>query len=232
MLARGVKTDAMRHEHWPLFDLAVVTPRLELRYLDDELAMSIVKLVNDIHDESFMPFSNAFTDLPEPELYHEAMRFYWTSRASTRPKHWRLQFAVIVDDEPIGLCDLFAEHYPALRQFETGSWLVRGRQGHGVGTEMRRAALHLGFEGLGADFATTGAWHDNEPSLAVTRKLGYSEEGRRRALRRDEPDEMIGFRMDRAHHNSIRRDDIELRGVAATRAFLGIEPPLDHPGAS
>ena len=212
----------MQHRSWPLFELAVVTPHLELRYLDDELALAIVPLIADIHDPSFMPFSAPFTDLPEPELYHEALRFFWTNRASTRRDHWRLQFAVLVENTPIGLCDLFAEQYPTLRQFETGSWLARDRQGLGLGTEMRRAVLHLGFVGLGAEFATTGAWHDNAPSLGVTRKLGYRETGRRRAVRRDAPDELIGFRMDRAHHDTIRRTDIGLRGVAEAREFLGL----------
>lgn len=212
----------MRHAHWPLFELGVVTPRLELRYLDDELALAIVPLIADIHDPSFMPFSVPFTDVPAPELYHEALRFFWTCRASTRADHWRLQFAVLVGNTPVGLCDLFAEHYPTLRQFETGSWLARESQGAGLGTEMRQAALHLGFVGLDGQFATTGAWHDNAPSLGVTRKLGYREEGRRRAMRRDAADEMIGFRMDRAHHSTIRRDDIELRGVETAREFLGL----------
>ncbi|MEM9515743.1 MAG: GNAT family N-acetyltransferase [Actinomycetota bacterium] len=212
----------MRHEHWPLFALRVTTARVELRYLDDDLAESLVSLAANIHDPAFVPFTVAWTDFPEPQLQQEALRFYWQSRAGTRPESWRLQFAVIVEGAPIGMCDLTAEHFPTLRQFETGSWLARDRQGSGIGTEMRRAALHLGFVGLDADYATTGAWHDNGPSLGVTRKLGYREEGRRRALRRNAPDELIGFRMDRAHHDTIRRDDIELHGIAAAREFLGL----------
>ncbi len=49
------------------------------------------------------------------------------------------------------------------------------------------ACLALAFDGLDAEFALTGAWHDNEASLGVTRSLGYVEEGRRRELRRGVP---------------------------------------------
>ena len=68
----------------------------------------------------------------------------------------------------------------------------------------------------------TGAWHDNAASLGVTRSLGYVEEGRRRELRRNEPDEIIGYRMPREHWETIRRDDIALDGVEPAREFLGL----------
>lgn len=84
------------------------------------------------------------------------------------------------------------------------------------------AALTLGFDGLDAAFASTGAWHDNAPSTGVTRSLGYVEEGRRRELRRGAPDELVGYRMDRDHWATIRRDDITLHGVEQTRVFLGL----------
>ncbi len=44
-----------------------------------------------------------------------------------------------------------------LRTFDTGSWVGRRFQGRGTGTEMRAAALHLMFAGLGAREATTSA---------------------------------------------------------------------------
>lgn len=35
----------MAHPHWPLFDVAVRTPRLELRYPDDELLFELAGVV-------------------------------------------------------------------------------------------------------------------------------------------------------------------------------------------
>lgn len=213
----------MANDHWPLFDLEVRTPRLTLRYLDDALARDVLDVARrGIHDPATMPFQVTWTDLPSPRMEQEAMRFYARTRAEVRPDAWNLQFAVIADGDVVGSCDPGATHYPALRQVSTGSWLGREHQGRGLGREMRLACLTLAFDGLDAERALTGAWHDNAASLGVTRSLGYVEEGRRRELRRDQPDEIVLFRMDRAHWETIRRDDIVLHGVPATREFLGV----------
>ncbi len=72
----------MAHEHWPLFDLEVRTPRLTLRYLDDRLAVELLAVAaRGVHDPATMPFSIPWTDLPSPQMEQEAMRFYWQSRA-------------------------------------------------------------------------------------------------------------------------------------------------------
>ena len=213
----------MVNEHWPLFDLEVRTPRLSLRYLDDELAGELLAVARrGVHDPAVMPFTIPWTDLPSPQMEWEAMRFYARTRAEVRPASWSLQFAVIADHHVIGACDLMAESFPELRQFTTGSWLGREFQGRGFGKEFREAALALGFDGLGAEFALTAMWHDNAASKGVTTSLGYEFEGRRRALRRGVADEMLGYRMARAHWETIRHDDIELVGVDRAREFLGL----------
>ena len=213
----------MVNEHWPLFDLEIRTPTLTLRYLDDELAAELLAVARrGVHDPEDMPFVVPWTDLPSPQREQEAMRFYARTRADVRPDSWKLQFAVIVDGEVIGACDVMAESFAQLRQFTTGSWLGRAFQGRGLGKELRQAALALGFEGFGAEFALTGVWHDNAASKGVTTSLGYEFEGRRRALRRGVADELLGYRMARAHWDAIRRDDIELVGVDRASEFLGI----------
>lgn len=222
----------MVKHHWPLFDLEVRTPRLTLRYLDDELAAAVVEVAKrGVHDPATMPFIVPWTDLPSPQMEHEAMRFYWQTRASVRPSAWNLQFAVITDEGVVGLCDLGADNFGALRQFTTGSWLGREFHGRGLGKEFRMAALTLGFDGLGAERALTGMWHDNAASLGVTRSLGYEPEGSRRALRRGVADEMLGYRIDREHWATIRRDDITLVGVDRVRSFLEIEPAGSSPAS-
>lgn len=84
------------------------------------------------------------------------------------------------------------------------------------------AALTLGFDGFGAEFALTAAWHDNAASLGVTRSLGYDHVGSARVLRRGAPDQQLAFRMPRDHWDTIRRGDITLHGVASAREFLGV----------
>jgi RimJ/RimL family protein N-acetyltransferase len=214
----------MANDHWPLFDLEVRTPRLTLRALDDTLAADLLAVAaRGVHDPAAMPFLVPWTDLPSPQMEQEAMRFYARTRSETRPAAWNLQFAVTVDDQVVGACDVMATDFSALRQFTTGSWLGREFQGHGIGKEMRMAALTLGFDGLGAEFALTGMWHDNAPSLGVTESLGYQLEGRRRALRRGVADDVLSYRMSRDHWSTIRRDDITLIGVDTARAFLDLD---------
>ena len=213
----------MGNAHWPLFGLEVRTPRLALRYLDDELATAVVGVATrGVHDPATMPFMVPWTDLASPEMEREALRFYWHTRSSVRPEAWNLQFAVLVDGVVVGMCDLSAERFDVLRQFSTGSWLGREHQGKGLGKEFRAAALTLGFDGLDAEFALTGAWHDNVASRGVTESLGYVETGRRRMLRRGAPDELVDYHLTRTHWATIRRDDITLHGVEAAREFLEI----------
>jgi RimJ/RimL family protein N-acetyltransferase len=213
----------MASDHWPLFGLETHTPRLTLRYLDDELARELVDMAaGGVHDPSFMPFTIPWTDLPSPQLEQEAMRFYWRSRADTTPASWRLLCAVIFDGKVIGASDLFATEFVELRQFETGSWLGREFQGQGFGKEMRLASLLLGFDGLDAQTAVTSAWHDNAASLGVTRSLGYASIGQSWTLRRGEPDEQLNFAMDRVHWNTIRPDDMSLHGADQARDLLGL----------
>lgn len=213
----------MVNEHWPLFDLEILTPRLTLRYLDDTLSTKLLAVAGrGVHDPALMPFLVPWTDLPSPQMEQEAMRFYARARADVRPAAWNLQFAVVVDTEVVGACDLIAESFPTMRQFTTGSWLGREFQGRGLGKELRQAALALGFDGFGAEFALTSMWHDNEASKGVTTSLGYEFDGRRRAPRRGVADEMLSYRMARSHWETIRRDDIELVGVERAREFLEI----------
>ena len=214
----------MTHRVWPLFDLRVRTPVLELRYVDDQLATELAQLAGrGIHDPSFMPFAVPWTDEPSPGLERSSMQWYWKARAGTSAAHWHLMLAAIVDGAAIGTTSLDASDFATVREFESGSWLGREHQGRGLGKELREATLHLGFEGLGAEFATTGAWHDNGPSLGVTRSLGYRSQGSRRAVRRGEATEMLRFSMSRADwQGRLRREDIVIDGLAPALPLLGL----------
>jgi RimJ/RimL family protein N-acetyltransferase len=207
-----------------LFDLRVVTPRLELRYIDDELGCELALLASrGVHAADFMPFVIEWTDVPQPLQKVQSMQWYWRGRAELTPESWDLNFAVIADGVVMGSTSLGARRFPALREFGTGSWLGQEFHGKGYGKEFRQACLHLGFAGLGAEWATTGAYHDNGPSLGVTRSLGYTQNGIRRSVRRGQPDELLDFRMPRSHWESeLRRDDIQIDGLEECLPLLGL----------
>jgi RimJ/RimL family protein N-acetyltransferase len=209
---------------WPFFDLRVVTPRLELVAIDDHVAVELAQLAaKGIHDPDFMPFAFEWTDVPSPQLERNTLQFYWRTRAELSPAAWNLNLAARVDGHIVGTTGLMAHQFPVTRTVETGSWLGREFQGLGIGKEMRIATLHLGFLGFDACTATTAAFHDNGPSLGVTRSLGYEPNGSAVKVRRGEAATSLQFIMSRerfAEH--LQRDDIVLHGVEPCLPLLGL----------
>lgn len=208
-------------DHWPFFGLRVRTPRIELRCPDDDLAGQLAELAaKGIHDPATMPFGRPWTDTPPGELERGCLLHYWRSRVELRPDRWEVDLAVLADGEVIGAGSIIAADFATCRTFETGSWLGRAFHGRGLGLEFRQACLHLGFAGLGAVEATTGAFHDNAPSLGVTGRLPYEPNGEQIHPRRDTADRLLKFRMPRAAWESVRRDDIEIVGLAPCLPLL------------
>ncbi len=214
----------MAHPIWPFYDLIIRTPRLELRYIDDEMATALSLLAaQGVHDPGFMPFAFEWTDVESPQLERNTMQFYWRCRAELSPAAWVLNFAVVADGEVVGTTGLITSQFATTRTFETGSWLGREFQGRGIGKEMRLATLQLGFEGFDAVAVTTVAFEDNGPSLGVTRSLGYQPNGTSVKVRRGEPAASLHFRLTRDNfETNLRRNDIELHGVQPCLPLLGL----------
>ncbi len=211
---------------WPLFDLVVRTPRLELRLLREEEFADVVELVDGgIHDAGTMPFFVPWTDAEPQQRAREAAQWMWRHRANWSPDNWTFTGGVFVDGKAVGVQDLGAEHFRAVRSVETGSWLGRAHQGRGLGREMREAVLHLAFAGLGAEEALSGAFEDNVASIATSRSVGYEENGEARGHRRDGSGRTIRFRMGRDAWERRRRADIEIVGLEGSLdMFVG--PPV------
>jgi RimJ/RimL family protein N-acetyltransferase len=202
------------HAFWPLFDLVVRTPRLEIRLPREEEFGALLALIADgIHDPATMPFTAPWTDRPSPARDRESAQWWWRQRAEWAAEKWSLTGAVFVDGEVVGVQDMNAEHFATLRSVHTGSWLGRAHQGRGLGKEMRQAILHLAFAGLGTQEAHSGAFFDNEASLATSRAVGYQPNGEAVGPRRDGAARMLNVRIDRATWEERRRDDIELVGL-------------------
>jgi RimJ/RimL family protein N-acetyltransferase len=213
---------ASKETYWPLFGLRVRTPRLELRYPDDDDVAALAELASKgIHDPDFMPFSIPWTDVESPEQERGSMQHFWEARAAWSPSKWHMPTVVTVDGVVVGNQAVLAENFAATRTATTGSWLGRAYQGQGIGKEMRAAMLHLLFDGLGAEVAESGAWHDNGPSLGVSRALGYEDNGIDRMMRRDVADTHIRLRLTRERWERTRRHDIEIEGLDPCRELFG-----------
>jgi RimJ/RimL family protein N-acetyltransferase len=163
---------------WPFQDLRVVTPRLELRLPDDGDLRALADLAAaGVHPPGEMPFLVPWTAAPPDELRRGFLQYHWGLRGSLSPEDWSLAFAIRHDGRLVGMQDVGARQFAVRRTVDTGSWLGQAFQGHGIGTEMRAAVLHLAFAGLGALRAETSAMDGNERSAGVSRRLGYRPDG-------------------------------------------------------
>jgi hypothetical protein len=116
----------MSNPHWPLFDLCVRTPRVELRYPNDDDLVSIANLAAEgIHDLDAMPFYEPWSRAKSPELERGMLQHMWSRRASLSPDDWGLPFVVMEEAESVGVQLLFAVQFPVAHTVETGSWSAR-----------------------------------------------------------------------------------------------------------
>jgi len=211
-------------QYWPMFGLQITTPQLTLRVPgDDELAEVMDLVQRGVHDPAWMPFTTPWTDLESPELERSALQYWWRSRALFSPVGWDLLFVVAHQGIIIGTQNLTSTDFPTVRVAETGSWLGLDYQGQGFGKEMRRAVLHLAFEYLGAQAIVSTAFADNASSQGVSLAVGYEENGRAFARRRDERDELIRYRITRDRWHETRTDmPITVTGFAACAEMFGL----------
>jgi len=207
---------------WPLFRLRIRSEQLVLRLpTDDDLVELCAVARAGIHPPQEMPFGLAWTDKPSPRLEHEFAQHHWSLRANWRPDDWTLELGVFLDGRPIGAQGIGAKEFGVLRTVSTGSWIGREFQGHGYGKASRWAILALAFDGLDADAAESAAFVDNAASNAVSRTLGYDENGVFRMAPRGEPRDAIRFRLTREAWVSRARPAVSIDGLEASLELFG-----------
>jgi len=217
---------------YPPFALEVTTPRLRLLGATDDRLDRLIPIVRaGVVREDETPFDDPFSFYePSPARELRWMQAIWRGRGRTEPEWWRLYFVVELDGELVGMQDLIAEDFPKYRTVTTFSWLAPEARGRGVGREMRAAILHLAFAGLGAREATSDAFLDNAASNAVSRALGYEENGTDWATRRGEPCRLQRWLLSRASWEAAARPDITLSGVDECLPLLGLTGQEGTPG--
>jgi len=150
------------------------------------------------------------------------VEYHLRNREEWRPEKWTLALCVFLDGRPIGGQDLRGEEFASRREFETGSWLGREYQGRGLGTEMREAVLDLGFAGLGASAAISGAFDFNKASLRVSEKLGYEPSDETTFAPRGEPQRELVVRLSRAEWERRRHPPVEIDGLEPCLPLFGL----------
>lgn len=212
---------------WPLFGLRLTSGCLELRPVGDDDLDSLAELARKgIHDPAWSPFSNPWADRTGLEFERGFAQYFWSQRARWTVDAWTLPFAVRVDGELAGVQQLDGRDFPLLRTVGSSSWLGRGYQGRGIGTEMRAAVLAFAFGCLAAEVAATGAYDYNVPSIRVSEKLGYARNGVRRDIVRGRPVTEILFRLER---DAWRGSGVEVEGLDACAHLFGLTPERSSP---
>jgi RimJ/RimL family protein N-acetyltransferase len=208
---------------WPLFQLRLQTPRLELRLPSDSDLDALASLAaSGVHDPAVQPFAIPWTDVAPPQRARSVLQYHWLQRAAWKPESWSLDFAVVRDGVVVGTQGMSARDFAVLREVSTGSWLGRDHHGAGTGTEMRAAVLHLAFAGLGAQYATSGAFTGNRASLGVSRKLGYAVDGMERHVTRGQPAKTVRLRLDRLTWEATHLVPVVISGLEPCLPFFGL----------
>jgi RimJ/RimL family protein N-acetyltransferase len=210
-------------DHFPLVGLRLATPRLELRLPDQEELAELAELAaGGIHDAGTMPFWEPWTDQPPTEIARHVVRNHWQKLGAWSCADWTLDLAVFHDGVVVGIQSIRARDLAITREVNTGSWLGRPFQGKGIGTEMRAAVLHLAFEALGAQEATSIAFDHVRASLAVSRKLGYEPDGTDRVVVRGALTIDRRVRLTRAAWEKHRTVPVRIDGLTSCLPLLGI----------
>ena len=209
---------------WPLFGLRIRSEQLVLRLPTDDDLRGLLDLARaGIHPPEEMPFGVAWTDATGADFDRGALQHHWTSRGSWRPEEWQLNLMVEWDGRTIGAQTVASEEFPIHRIVNTGSWLGQAYQGRGFGKEMRSAVLSFAFDALGARAAISSAFLDNAASNAVSRSIGYVEDGRGALAPRGVSREMQRFRITADGWRSRPRPPVDIQGFDGCRAMFGID---------
>ncbi len=209
---------------WPLFGLRIRTDRLELRPPDDADLEELAALAADgVHEPGEMPFMVPWTEGSPQERALATMQWNWHLRGAWKPSDWALNLIVVQDGAIVGCQEMNARDFAVVREVHSGSWLGLKYHGQGIGTAMRAAMLWLAFAGLGAEYACSGAFEDNPASGAVSRKLGYRDDGVDWSVRRGAPVVTRRYRLDRATWASTNPAPATIEGLEACLPLFGLD---------
>ena len=203
---------------WPFFDLRLSCGEALLRGVTDaDLDPLLAVLPDDLeHDPRQLPFLD-----PGADRRRILTAEIWKHRGTWTPSSWCLDLAVEVDGAVVGVQALEGDDFPLLRTVDSFSWLATAVRGRGLATRMRTGVLALAFEHLGALAAVSLAEINNAPSLAVSRRLGYADNG---LSRTNSPTGVIELQHVRLTRERWRADShaVEVAGVEPCLPWFGL----------
>jgi RimJ/RimL family protein N-acetyltransferase len=210
---------------WPFVDLRIGSGPVLLRGVTDaDLSAILAALPDDLEMD---PRHEAFPSLsPAEDRRRQLVAEIWKHRGTWSPDSWCLDLAVEVGGRVVGVQALEGDQFPLLRTVDSFSWLSTEVRGRGFATHMRAGVLALAFHHRGAEVAVSSAVTDNAPSLAVSYRLGYVDNGLSRTNTPTGPRELQHVRLTvDAWRAGGRTADVT--GLAPCRPWFG----LDRAGA-
>ena len=210
-------------ELWPPFALTITCGPITLSPVRDADLAELDALVHSgVHSPAEMPFFFPWTTGTPGEVQKRLLQYHWAQRAAMSPADWTLENTVRFEGEAVGCQSISTKDYVETRTGETGSWLGMKHQGRGIGTLMRQTICAFMFDHLNAAEVTSAAFLDNPASLAVSRKVGYRENGVVR-LKRGNGEVALSQNLVLTAATLHRPEaPIEVEGVTAFRSFVDI----------
>lgn len=215
----------MANKLWPLFDLHIRTPHLVMRLANDDELFELSQMADEsiFVNQTDMPFTSEWAQLPSPDRERSFYQFHTRARAAWKPQDWTLVMTAFVDNQPIGTQSIAGEDFGLLRTVSSGSWLGASWQRKGLGTEMRAAVLELAFAELGAVEAHSSYRDGNAGSERVSSKLGYEANGQSPFKFGREAGIDKQVRLTRQAWSEHRMAGIEVEGIDTCRSFFGAD---------
>lgn len=217
--------------YWPFFDLRIRSDEVLLRGVTDaDVPVLLAALPDDLE---MNPANPTFPTLDRgTDRRRQAAAEIWKHRGTWSIESWCLDLAVEVDGEVVGVQALEGERFLQLRTVDSYSWLSAAVRGRGLANLMRAGVLTLAFDHLGAEHAVSSAVLGNAPSLAVSRRLGYVDNGLSRIITPSGPATLQHLRLSR---EDWRRGGhtADVAGVTACLPWWGIDQrPSQAPAES
>ncbi|MEV1176959.1 GNAT family N-acetyltransferase [Nonomuraea sp. NPDC049784] len=207
---------------WPLVGLRLTTERLELALPNTRDLVNLCRAAGQIQSPGEPRFQQSYLYALSPERERQLLQRHWRALAHWRPDSWDLHLAIRLNGTAIGLQNMWATNFVITRTVETGSWITLAHQGRGYGTEARAAVLELAFTHLGAVEACTKYVDGNAASAAVSRKLGYRNNGHRVSARDGERLLQHLMVVDAATWRQHSHGQVDVIGLACCLGLFGV----------
>jgi RimJ/RimL family protein N-acetyltransferase len=210
---------------WPLFGLRLRCREVELRLArESDLPHLAASRPGDYEHH---PRAEMFEGLDAGQNGRRlTCQEIWRSLGTWSPSSWCLDMVVTRDGAVVGVQTLEADDFPVLRTVDSGSWLIPGARGRGVGVAMRTAVLGFAFDHLGAVAAISSADPDNAASLGVSRHIGYTGNGVSLANSGHGPIELAHLRLTAGQWRASGQGrDVTVTGFEPCQPWFG--PPDD-----